>query len=414
MVPLMMLLLFLKGFFSGSEIAFVSADKIKLSHRARQGHRGERLVVELLKRPERLLTTTLIGTNASTVTLTALGTVMMIHMMGPERGDLYAFLVFTPLLLILGEIVPKSVYQQKADALVPWIVYPLQSFGWLFAPMVFLFANVARLAAWLLGGASAARRLFVTRDQLRTVIEMAERAEGAAVFDRQRIGRAIRFAKTTVGEEMTPVGEMATIGSDKTTADAIRLVWRHGHSYLPVYEGESINVVGIVALTVWDLLDPAFTDKPLTELIRPVHYVSPFDSLEDLLPILREREEKIAIVVDEYGSTIGMITLNHIIEAVVGDLDMGYGMEAYAPRQARHYDMIAEGVYLMDARLPISEVNDVLGLNLPATEFHTLGGMVIARLRRLPKEGESFIEQGRRFTVTAATERAVTSVRVEG
>lgn len=145
-VPLMLLLLFLKGFFSGSEIACVSTDKLRLSHRARQGHRGSQLVVELLKRYERLLTTTLVGTNVSTVTLTALGTVVMIHFFGPERGDFYAFLMFTPLFLILGEIVPKSVYQQKADMLVPLIVYPLRFFSWLFSPVVFLFENVARLA----------------------------------------------------------------------------------------------------------------------------------------------------------------------------------------------------------------------------------------------------------------------------
>ena len=413
MLPVMILLLFLKGFFSGSEIAFVSTDKIKLSHRARQGHRGARLVVELLKRQERLLATTLVGTNASTVTLTALGTVMMIHVFGPAQGDLYALLVFTPVFLIFGEIVPKSVYQQKADSLVPVIVYPLQFFSWVFAPVVFLFANVARLAARLMGGAATARYLFVTRDQLRTVVEMAERAEGATVFDRPRIERAIRFAKTTVGEEMTPVGEMVTIDSAKATADAIDLVRRRGHSSLPVYEGASTNVVGIVTLTVWDLLDPTLADKPLAGLIRPAHYVSPLDSLEELLPVLGEREDKIAIAVDEYGSTIGMITLNDIMEAVVGNIDVGHGFEEYAPRQARKYEMLEDGVYLMDARLPISEVNEVLGLNFPATDFNTLGGMVTARLRHLAKEGESFMEQDCRFTVVEATERTVKTVRVE-
>jgi CBS domain containing-hemolysin-like protein len=412
-ILLMLLLLFLKGFFSGAEIAFVSTDKLKLSHRARQGHRGARLVVELFQRYERLLTTTLVGTNASTVTLTALGTVMMIHFFGPERGDLYAFLMFTPLFLILGEIVPKSVYQQKADALVAIIVYPLRFFMWFFAPVVFLFAHVARLAARLLGGVATGRYLFITRDQLRTVIEMADRAEGATVFDRFRIERAIRFAKTTVGEEMTPVSEMVTIDSEKTTIDAMRLVRRRGHNALPVYEGASTNVVGIVTLSVWDMLDPALAEKPLADLIRPVHYVSPFDSLEELLLVLRERDEKLAIVVDEYGSTIGMITLRDIMEAVVGTIDVGYDFEEYAPRQMRKYDRLADGVYLMDARLPISEVNEVLGLNLPATEFHTLGGMVTARLRHLAKEGEWFVEQDCRFTVVEATERVVRSVRVE-
>lgn len=412
-IPVMILLLFLKGFFSGSEIAFVSADRMRLSHRARKGHGGAKAALGLLKHQERLLTITLVGTNASTVVLTTLGTLMMIRFLGPDRGDLGALLVFTPLLLIFGEIVPKSIYQQKADAIVLKIVYPLRFFGWLFAPVVFLFSRIARFAARLTGNAAAARHLFITRDQLRIVVEMAERGEGGEVFDRLRIERAIRFSDTTVGEEMTPVGDMVSIDNEKTTADAIRLVRRRGHHCLPVYEGDSSNVVGIVHLSVWDLLDPETAQKPLPDLIRPVHYVSPFDSLEDLLAALRGREDQVAIVVDEYGSTIGMITMEDIMETIVGDIDVGYGYEDYQPRRIRKYENLEEGVYLMDGRLPISEVNDVLGLSLSTTEFHTLGGLATARLRHLAKEGESFVEQGCQFTVVEAGERAVKSIRVE-
>ena len=124
----MLVLLLLKGFFSGSEIALVNADKIKLNARANQGHRGAKLVLRLFQRPEVLLGTTLVGTNISTVILTTIGTLLMIRHFG-ERGDLLAFLVFTPLFLIFGEIVPKSVYQQKSDDIAPVVVYPLRAFS---------------------------------------------------------------------------------------------------------------------------------------------------------------------------------------------------------------------------------------------------------------------------------------------
>ena len=145
-IPAMLVLLLLEGFFSGSEIALVHADKLRLRARASKGNRGAQLALRLFERPEVLLTTTLIGTNIAVVTLTTLGTLLMMRAFG-ELGELYAFLLFTPLLLVFGEIVPKSVYQQKADELAPVVVYPLRLFTLLFYPAVLVFSLVARTAA---------------------------------------------------------------------------------------------------------------------------------------------------------------------------------------------------------------------------------------------------------------------------
>ena len=136
----MVILLLFKGFFSGSEIALVNSDKIRLHHKANQGHNGAKLILRLFKTPDVILGTTLVGTNISTVVLTTLGTLLMIRYFG-ERGDLYAFLVYTPLFLIIGEIVPKSVYQQKSDMLAPIIIYPLRVFSLVFAPIIFIFSR---------------------------------------------------------------------------------------------------------------------------------------------------------------------------------------------------------------------------------------------------------------------------------
>jgi len=203
----MIILLLLQGFFSGSEIALVNVDKIHMRAKASQGSRGAQLVLNLFKRPEVLLTTTLVGTNVSVVTLTALGTVLMIRWFG-DVGELYSVMVFTPLLLIFGEVVPKSVYQQRADQFAPVVVYPLRAFKFIFYPIIFGFSLVARLAAKLAGQPISPQSLFITRQQLRTVVEMAERGANVDVFDQMRIKRAIRFANTTVGEAMVPIAEM--------------------------------------------------------------------------------------------------------------------------------------------------------------------------------------------------------------
>ena len=408
----MLVLLLLKGFFSGSEIALVNADKIKLNARANQGHRGAKLVLRLFQRPEVLLGTTLVGTNISTVILTTVGTLLMIRHFG-ERGDLIAFLVFTPLFLIFGEIVPKSVYQQKSDDIAPVVVYPLRAFSLLFYPVVFVFSRAARLAARMVGVRPAGHTPFMTRELVRSVADMAERTSTVSAFDRSRIRRVIRFAETTVGEAMIPVAEITAINERTRTAKAVKLVRRHGYNRLPLYRGNISNVVGIVTLTTWDLIDPGLSDRPIDDFVHPAHYVSAHQTIDELLPVLRKRNDHMAIVVDEFGSTVGMITMEDVLEEVVGEIDVGYDFDEYLPRRRRVYEMLDEEVYLMDSRLPVSEVNDALEISIPLKESHTIGGLVMTRLRRIPVQGESIVEAGYRFTVEEASERTVLKLRVE-
>ncbi len=413
-VPLMLALLVLKGFFSGSEIALVNADRIKLSHRAKQGDRGAGVVIEFLKRPERLLATTLVGTNIATVSLTTLGTILCIDFFGDELGDLYAFILFTPLLLVLGEIVPKSVSQEKSDEIAPVAVFVLRYLSWVLSPIVVVFSAIARMAARMVGMPGSSQQLFVTSDQLRAVMQLAERAEGVEVFDRIRIERAIRFSDTTAGEAMTPVAEMIAIHADATMAEAVDLIHSRGYYRLPVYSSNMNDIVGVASISPWDLLDRDARARPLTAFVGPACYISPQESLAQLLPVLRARSDRMAIVVDEFGSAIGMLTLQDIFEAVVGDIEGGSFLDsARAVRREPQYQELEEDVFLMDARLPISELNDILGIQIPAREFHTVGGLVVARLGHLAREGETVVEAGYRFEVMEASDRRVGKVRVE-
>ncbi len=408
----MVIFLLLKGFFAGSEIALVNSDKIRLHHKANQGHNGSKLILKLFKSPDVLLGATLVGTNISTVVLTTLGTLLMIRYFG-EQGDIYAFLFYTPFFLILGEIVPKSVYQQKSDLLAPIIIYPLRVFSLVFAPIIFIFSRVARLAARLVGGGKSGQSVFITRELVRSVIEMAERGSNVDAFDRGRIKRVIRFADTPVGEAMIPVAEMNAVSRNQNTREAIDLVRRRGYNRLPVYKGNISNIFGIVTLTTWDMMDRTILSRPLSEFIKPPQYVSANQTIDQLLPILRQRKDHMAIVVDEFGSAIGMITMEDILEEVVGEIDVGLDFEEYLPRPERKFEKLDEKVYLMDSRFPISEANEVLGTDLSATESHTIGGLVMARLRHIPRKGEFIQEAGYRFTVEQATERSVVKLRVE-
>jgi CBS domain containing-hemolysin-like protein len=206
---------------------------------------------------------------------------------------------------------------------------------------------------------------------------------------------------------------MTAINRNRDTRSAIQQVRRRGYNRLPVYSRNISNIVGVVTLTTWDLMDPELADRSIEDLIKPAYYVSHYQSIDQLLPILRTREDHMAVVVDEFGSAMGMITMEDILEEVVGEIDVGYDFEEYLPRRKRTFEALDDETYIIDARLPISEANDVLFANLPAAESHTIGGLVMARLRHIPKQGESIVESGFRFTVEEATDRAIVKLRVE-
>ncbi len=413
---LMVVFLLLKGFFSGSEIALVNADKIKLRHKAKQGNRGAELATKLLQRPEVLLSTTLVGTNLFTISLTTVGTLLMIDWFG-NRGDLFAFLIFTPLFLIFGEIVPKSVYQQKASALTPVIIYPISWSAKFFYPLIFVFSRIARFCAFLVGAGNTEQTLFITREQFRTLVDMAEQSAALSESNRGRIRRVIRFADTTVAEAMVPIAEVVSIDRDKISEEGMRTaidqVRKHGYNRVPVYENNASNITGVVTLTTWQMLEANASETPISDMIKPAFYVAPNQTIDRLLPELRQREDRMAIVVNEFNSAIGMITMEDIVEEVLGEIDVGYDFEEYHPKKRHEFTHLGDDVYLMDSRVSISEANEVLGIHLPATEFHTLGGLVMARLRRIPREGEYIVEMGYRLTVVEATERTPVKLRVE-
>jgi putative hemolysin len=405
-------LLLIKGFFSGSEIALVNSDKVKLTARANQGHRGAREVLKLFKTPDLLLGTTLVGTNIATVSLTTLVTVLFVNLFG-VHGDLYAFLIFTPILLILGEIVPKSIFQQKSDVVAPIAIYPLKVFSTIFYPVIIVFSRIARLLARVLGGGKVEQNLFMTREQIRSVVEMSERTSSVDAFDRGRIRRVIRFSDTTVGEAMIPISEVTAINHNRNIMRAIATVRRRGYNRLPVYKGNISNITGIATLTTWDLMEKSTTQKTLDDLTKPAHYVLQLQTIDELLPILRQREDHMAVVVDEYGSATGIITMEDIVEEVVGDIDVGYDFEEYLPRRKRAIETLEDNSYLVDSRLSVSEVNDLLEINLNTKASYTIGGLVMNELGHIPDYGESMIDQGYKFSVQERTDKAILKLKIE-
>lgn len=404
--------LLLKGFFSGSEIAMVNSDKLKLRHRAKLGDKGARLVLRLFKTPEVILGTTLVGTNLATITISTLGALVCIEHFGAS-GDLISVLLLTPILLIFGEVVPKSVFQQNADSIASRVIYALRFFAYLFYPLIFVFSRLARLATRIVGGGSVPQNMFITREELRVLLDVSDTGSNPSSIDRRRIHRIIRFADTTVGEAMIPLADVVGFNERRGIVDAANTVMRFGFNRLPVYRGNITNVKGILTLDTWDLMDPQLAEHSLSDHIKPALYISPKQTIDVALAQLQKREDHMAIVVDEFGSAIGILTMEDVLEEVVGEIDVGYDFDEYHPKRNTYIEHESELSHLMSGRMPISEVNDILHTGFPVQESHTIGGLITSRLRRIPQRGDAIQDNGHKLTVIDADERSVLKIRVE-
>ena len=410
---LIVFFLLLKAFFSGSEIAMVSSDKVKLRHQAKMGNRGAALVLKLFRTPDVILGTTLVGTNLATVIISTLGALIFIDMFG-AIGDLISIIVLTPVLLILGEVVPKSTFQQNADTISSRAIYALRFFSYLFYPVIFIFSRIARLITRIVGNGAIPQNMFITREELRVLLDVSESAASPSTINRKRVRRIIRFGDTTVGEAMIPLADVVGLNEDRPIEEAIRLVMKNGFNRLPIYQGNITNVKSILTLSSWDLMEPDIMEKTTSDFTSSVLFLTPKQTIDRALPQLQAREDHMAVVVDEFGSAIGILTMEDVFEEVVGEIDVGYDFEEYHPKQQSSYiEHESDTSYLMSGRMPISEVNDILYTEFPVKEAHTVGGLIISRLRHIPSEGDAIEEQDYRLTVLEADDRAIIKVRVE-
>ena len=411
-ILLIVIFLILKGFFSGSEIAMVNSDKLKLKHQAKMGNRGAKLVLKLFKTPDVILGTTLVGTNVATVIISTLGALIFIDLFGAS-GDLISVIVITPVLLILGEVVPKSVFQQKADTLVSSLIYVLRFFSYLFYPLIFVFSRVARFGTRIAGGGDTPQNMFITHEEIRSLLDISESASDPSTIDRKRIRRIIRFADTTVGEAMIPLADVVGFNETRDMREAIRIVLKHGYNRLPVYQRNITNVKGILTLSTWDLMNPDLPNRAISDYVSETLYLSPKQTIDRALPQLQARDDHMAVVVDEFGSAVGILTMEDVFEEVVGEIDVGYDFDEYHPKKRIYIEHIDENTHLMSGRMPISEINDILYAKFPVEEAHSIGGLIVTRLRHIPKEGDTIEEQGYKISVIEADNRSVIKVKME-
>jgi CBS domain containing-hemolysin-like protein len=399
----MLCLLAVEAFFSGSEIAVVSADRLKLRHDAANGSKGAALALKMLERPEWLLSTTLVGTNAAIVTNTTIAAGLAIHVLG-EGHAWVAVAALTPLIWIFGEIVAKSVAQQRADAIAPRAIYVLRAASILFWPILAVFALLSRGVAVITGGPR--RNPFTLREEIRSMIEMSAAEGDIRPEEKTMIRRVFSFGETTAGEIMVPLIDVVAIERRAKAKEAIALAVERAHKRLPVYDHRVDKIIG--TLNTLDLLNEE-DNTPIEPFVRPVLYVPPGKNLEDLLVAFRSDDEHTAVVVDEFGGAEGIVMLEDILEEVVGDMEDEFDDTVGASPKIQK---IGRNHYVVNARVEIETFNETLGLHLPEGDYETVAGFLIAETGEIPEKGEVITYQNITFTVVDATQQAIREVRV--
>ena len=389
-------------FFSASEIAVVSADDLKIKAGAHLGHKSATLLEWMLRRRDRLLAAILTGTNLATVIAAAVLT-SFLHTAAP-RHEIIAPFILSPLSLLIGESLPKLLTLRRPLSFAVFAARPLRVLTWVLAPLLGVETLLSRAARRLFGISSDNAEGLVSRDDLALLIhrrsETAPLGDAIMPAERIMISRIFRFTRSEARKAMVPLVRVEAVPTTLPQGETIEVVRREGFSRLPVYDGKILNIVGVVH--VFDLLEAPDLTRPVGEIMRPVSYFAESAPLDEILLALQRTGENMAVVVDEYGGAAGIITVEDLLEEVVGEIEDEYDVREEVAR------IIDQRTLAVSARANLTELNERFGLRLPeGEEYATIGGLVVEQLGHIPKPGEQLSVDDLTIRVTRADARAV-------
>lgn len=416
---LVLLMLALSAFFSGSEIAFVTTNRLKAEVRARRSGRLGRIVQDFLADPGTFLTTTLVGNN---VALIVYSTLMSVYLEGPltrlfggpgavpgadpsvAGAVLLAQTVFASLVvLVFGEVLPKSLLRDPAERVVLALAAPLKLTYYLFWPLIKLAGWTSSLFVRLAGVPADSMQQFIRRDF--EIVIRESRATGAISLDEEEteiLSNVFELRTLRVKDSMVPRTDVRAVEEGASLEAVRRIFVETGFSRLPVYREHIDRIVGVVL--AHDLFhEPA----SLAEIIRPVRAVPETKSARDLLFQFLRGGEALAIVVDEYGGTAGIVTTEDLLEELFGDIRDEHDAAAAPIRQ------IAERTYLLHGRVELETLYEKTGIALPEGDYDTVAGYLLDRIGSVPQERETFDLDGLRFTIQKARANRIEVVRIE-
>ncbi|MFC7156433.1 hemolysin family protein [Halomarina halobia] len=382
-VGVIVLLIALSAFFSSSEIAMFSLASHRVEKLAEDGQPGATTVKQLKEDPHRLLVTILVGNNLVNIAMSSIATGLLGLYLTGGAAVAVATVAITAIVLLFGESAPKSYAIENTESWALRIARPLKLSEYVLLPLVVTFDSLTRAVNRITGGRAAIETSYITREEISDIIETGEREGVLDEEEREMLQRTLRFNDTIAKEVMTPRLDMTAIPKDATIEEAIETCIQSGHARIPVYENSLDNVAGVVHIRdlVRDLNYGEVRTLELNDLIQPTLHVPESKNVDELLREMRENRMHMVIVIDEFGTTEGLLTMEDITEEIVGEILEG--------EEEEPIEFIDEETALVRGEVNIDEVNDALEIELPeGEEFETIAGFIFNRAGRLVEEGE--------------------------
>jgi len=403
-------LLLASAFFSGSETALTAASPAKMHALEQDGSRRARVVNYLLTVRERFIGAILLGNTLANVAASALATSLFLSLFG-EQGVAYATVVMTVIVVLFAEVLPKTYAIVNADRMALLVAPAVRFVVALFAPVTNAIQFLVRHTLRLFGASiSDEAEVLSAHEELRGTIELIHKEGGVVKLDRDMLGGVLDLRELTVSDIMVHRTKIDAIDAELPTEKIIDLALKSSHTRLPLWRGEREEIVGILhAKTLLRALRDAKGDVSKLDIMKlatPPWFVPDTTTLKDQLNAFLKRKSHFAIVVDEYGEVMGLVTLEDIIEEIVGDITDEMDIASIAARPQ------ADGSIIVEGSVPLRDLNRLMDWELPDEEATTVAGLVLHEAQTIPDAGQAFTFHGFRFEVLRRQRNRLTSIRV--
>lgn len=388
------ILLLVYGFFASAETSLFSLSPVTRFKLREEPAKSGKIIDQLLSQPQRLLTSIIIGNEIVVIVATVLATSLALTLWG-ERGEWLALVVLAPILLLMGEIIPKSIALSYPETIAKVIAAPLAAVMPIIKPVRIVLLGASRGTMRLLGQRPEVKPPLIREDDFLRMVEDSHRGGLIAPLEKDLILNLLAFSDVTVSQIMVPRPDIFSLPLATRPLELIRAIKTARFSRVPLYGDQPEDILGL--LHAKDLLNlPPHQECDahcLKNLLRPPYYIPESKRAFDLLGELQVRKLRLALVVDEYGSLSGLITVEDILEELSGEIE-----EEFQPG-GRPLVQLAPGVYQVSSRMPLADFTDLLGLTLPLEDYDTIGGFVFNLFGQLPHEGEAVIYDQVKFEV---------------
>ena len=401
MIAVLLLMVAFSAYFSATETAFTSLNRIRMKSRADAGDRRAARTLALAEDYDRLLSTILIGNNIVNISASTLGTVLFTKHVGTAYGPAVSTIVLTVIILIFGEISPKSLAKEQPEAFAMFSAPILRLLMLVLSPLNFLFAQWKRLLSLIFRSSSDSG---ITEEELITMVDQAETEGGLDQDESELIRSAIEFSDLEVDEILTPRVDIVAVEDTDTMDEIAKAFAESGYSRLPVYHEDIDNIVGVIHEKDFHAARYHGQDD-VSAIVSNVLYTTASTKISDLLRILQKAKAHMVIVVDEYGGTEGLCTLEDIVEELVGEI------------WDEHDEVIEEfrkqpdGSYLISCNANLTDLYDLFSIK-GESDSTTVSGWVMEEVGRVPEEGDHFVYDDLDVTVTKVDHRRVLEIRV--